>query len=93
MKITPVFVLVLQSIGAMLAFAVSLIIPEFISPLSPEIMEAGKSASGFLPTGAAFAFNAAANALVLVWAAWRSSLRDWRFSGNSWRCLSGRRSL
>jgi hypothetical protein len=62
-KIKPILSLVLQFFGAMLAFAISL------------IMEAGKSASGFLPTGAAFALNAAANALVLVWAARRSSFK------------------
>jgi hypothetical protein len=71
----PIISLAFQLFGAMLAFTVSLILPEFISPLSPEIMQAGKTANGFLPTGAAFAFNAAANALVLVWAARRSSFK------------------
>lgn len=64
-----------QTLGAMLAFVVSLVISNMISPLSPAIMDAGKSASGFLSTPLAFLFNAAANALILVWAARRSSLR------------------
>ena len=81
MNIKSTLVTVLHFIGAMLAFAISLIIPEFISPLSPEITEAGKTASGFLPTEAAFAFNAAANALVLVWAARRSSYKGWALFG------------
>lgn len=75
MNLKSTLVIIFQLLGAMLAFAVSLIVPEFISPLAPEIMEAGKTASGFMPTHAAFVFNAAANALVMVWAARRSSFK------------------
>lgn len=66
-------IILFQLIGAMLAFVVSLIISNLLSPLSPPLMEAGKSASGFLSTPAAFLFNAVANALILVWAGRRSS--------------------
>jgi hypothetical protein len=70
-----------QVLGAMLAFFISLIISNIISPLSPEIMGAGKSASGFLSTPLAFLFNAFANALILVWAARRSSFKSFALAG------------
>jgi hypothetical protein len=70
-----------QGLGAMLAFVVSLIISNAISPLSPAIMEASKTASGFLATPLAFLFNAAANALILVWAGRRSSFKGWVLAG------------
>lgn len=59
----------------MLAFVFSLVIANMLSPLSPEIMEAGESATGFLSAGMAFLFNAVVNAVILVWAARRSSFR------------------
>ena len=59
----------------MLAFVISLIISNMISPLSPAIMEAGKSATGFLASPVAFLFNALTNAVILVWAARRSSFK------------------
>jgi hypothetical protein len=65
----------LQILGAMLAFVISLMISNMISPLSPAISEAGKSATGFLSSSTAFLFNAIANAVILVWAARRSSFR------------------
>ena len=59
----------------MLAFVISLVVSNMLSPLSPEIMEAGESATGFLSAGMAFLFNAVVNAVILVWAARRSSFR------------------
>jgi hypothetical protein len=70
-----------QILGAMLAFVVSLILGNLISPLSPAIMAAGKSASGFFSTPLAFLFNAFANALILVWAARRSSFKNLALAG------------
>ena len=58
-----------QGLGAMLAFAFSLILISLIFPLLPAIMEAKKTVTGFLPTPMDFLFNAAANALILIWAA------------------------
>ena len=69
------FVTVLQVLGAMLAFVISLVIANMLFPLSPAIMEAGKSATGFLASPAAFLFNAIVNAVILVWAARRSSFK------------------
>ena len=68
-------VILLQILGAMLAFVISMIISNMISPLSPAIMEAGKSATGFLSSPMAFLFNALTNAVILVWAARRSSFK------------------
>lgn len=65
----------LQICGAMLAFVISLMISNMISPLSPAISEAGKSATGFLSSSSAFLFNAITNAVILVWAARRSSFK------------------
>jgi hypothetical protein len=59
----------------MLAFVISLLISGMLAPLSPEIMAAAKTAKGFLVPPLAFAFNAATNALILVWAVRRSSFR------------------
>ncbi len=68
-------VILLQVLGAMLAFVISLVIANMISPLSPAITEAGKSATGFLSSPMAFLFNAVTNAIILVWAARRSSFK------------------
>lgn len=64
-----------QFLGAMLAFVISLIISDMLSPLSPAITEAGKTATGFLSSGMTFLFNAVVNAVILVWAARRSSFK------------------
>ena len=64
----------IQVVGAMLAFVISLMISNLLAPLSPAIMEAAKNSTGFLATPLVFLFNAFANALILVWAARRSSL-------------------
>lgn len=65
----------IQVLGAMIAFVVGLVIADVLSPLSPEIMEAGKTATGFLSAPAAFLFNAVVNAVILVWAGRRSSFK------------------
>jgi hypothetical protein len=70
-----------QGLGAALAFMLSLILGNLISPLSPAIMEAGKSASGFFSTPLAFLFNALANSVILVWAARRSSFKGLALAG------------
>jgi hypothetical protein len=75
MLIKPILKIVLQGLGAMLAFIFSLVIANMLSPLSPEIMAASTTASGFLSASMAFLFNAIVNATILVWAARRSSFR------------------
>ncbi|MBK9601513.1 MAG: hypothetical protein IPO36_06645 [Anaerolineales bacterium] len=75
MSIKPILKIILQGLGAMLAFVFSLVIANMLSPLSPEIMAASTTASGFLSTPMAFLFNAVINAVILVWAARRSSFR------------------
>ena len=65
----------LQGLSAMLAFVFSLIVAGLLVPLSAEINAATASASGFLSTPLAFLFNAFVNALILVWAARRSSFK------------------
>jgi hypothetical protein len=67
--------IILQGLGAMLAFVVSLVIANMLLPLSPAINEAARSASGFLAPSTAFLFNAFVNALILVWVARRSSFK------------------
>ena len=64
MSIKSIFRIIFQGLGAMLAFVISLAISNLISPLSPEIMDTAKSATGFLSSGMAFLFNAATNALI-----------------------------
>ena len=81
MSIKSISRIIFQGLGAMLAFVISLAIPNLISPLSPEIMDTAKSATGFLSSGMAFLFNAATNALILVWAARRSSFKGWDMIG------------
>jgi hypothetical protein len=75
MSIKLILKIILQGLGAMLAFVFSMVIANMLSPLSPEIMAAGANASGFLSTLMAFLFNAAVNAVILVWAARRSSFK------------------
>ncbi len=75
LQLRSVLSLILQGLGAMLAFILSMLAADIVAPLSPEIMAAAKMASGFLAPSLAFAFVAAANALVLVWAARRSGAR------------------
>ena len=75
------FIIILQGLGAMLAFVVSLVIANMLLPLSPEISAAGQTATGFLAPPLAFLFNAFANALILVWAARRSSFKGMALFG------------
>jgi hypothetical protein len=74
-------IILLQVLGAMLAFVISLMIANMLSPLSPVISEAGKSATGFLSSGTAFLFNAFINAVILVWVARRSSFKGPALTG------------
>jgi hypothetical protein len=75
--IVPLF----QGLGAAIAFVFGMIFADLLVPLSPQIMAAAASASGFLSTPLALLFSAAVNALVLVWAARRSSFKGWRLFG------------
>jgi len=75
MNFKSVLKIFFQGLGAMLAFVVSLILSNMLSPLSPELMKAGETATGFLSAPLAFLFNALVNAVILVWAARRSSLK------------------
>jgi len=81
MSAKSIFKIILQAVGAMLAFAFSLVISNILVPLSPAIMAASATASGFLSTPMAFLFNTAANALILVWAARRSSFKGLKMLG------------
>ena len=73
--------ILLQGLGAALAFMISLVISNLLVPLSPTILAAAASASGFLSTPLAFLFSATANALILVWAARRSSYKGLAMAG------------
>jgi hypothetical protein len=75
------FAIILQVLGAMLAFVVSLIIANLLLPLAPEISAAGQTATGFLAPPLAFLFNALVNGVILVWAARRSSFRGMALFG------------
>lgn len=68
------FIFLLQLLGAIIAFSLSLMIASLVAPMAATITAAAPP-EGFLPMGGAFLFNGAANALILVWAARRSSLR------------------
>ena len=80
-SLKTLFIIILQGLGAMLAFVVSLIIANMLLPLSPEISAAGQTATGFLAQPLAFLFNAFVNALILVWAAHRSSFKGMALFG------------
>lgn len=73
--------ILLQGLGAMLAFVIGLMVANLLMPLSPAIMASSASASGFVSAPLAFLFNAAANALILVWAARRSSFKGLAMAG------------
>jgi hypothetical protein len=80
-NVKQIIVIALQGIGAILAFVVSLVIANMLVPLSPEITAAAATASGFLSMPLAFLFNAAANALILVWAGQQSSFKGLKMLG------------
>ena len=62
----------LQWLGALVGFILCLVIPNLLLPLPKEIMVA-VPASGILATPIAFLISGGVNALILVWAARRSS--------------------
>ena len=74
MSLKTVLIALAQWLGALVAFLVSLTVVSLLLPLSKTMMDAVPP-SGFLPGAAAFLFNGAVNALILVWAARRSSLK------------------
>jgi len=72
MNLKTIFAIFFQWLGALIGFLVCLIVDNLLLPLPKEIMAAAP-ASGFLPTPLALLVNGAVNALILVWAARRSS--------------------
>jgi hypothetical protein len=64
----------LQWLGAGVGFLVCLVITNILFPLPKVIMDAVPP-SGFLPTPLEYLLNGAVNALILVWAARRSSFK------------------
>ena len=75
-QFTPkdIFFTILQWLGALVGFLVCLFIDNLLLPLPKAIM-AAVPASGFLSTPLAFLLNGGVNALILIWAARRSSLK------------------
>ena len=72
--------LLLQWIGAFIAFILSMIAANIISPFPQFIMEKIPE-SGFMSGSAAMLLNGAVNATILVWAARRSSLKGFALAG------------
>ena len=72
MNLKTIFVIFFQWLGALIGFLICLIVDNLLLPLPKEIV-AAVPASGFLPTPLALLVNGAVNALILVWAARRSS--------------------
>ena len=66
----------LQWLGAAFGFLVCLALANRLLPLPQSLVDAVPP-SGFIPPLIAFLFNGAVNALILVWAARRSSTRGW----------------
>jgi hypothetical protein len=69
-----------QWFGAFVAFILSMIAANIISPLPKFIMEKMPE-TGFMSTSSAMLFNGAINATLLVWAARRSSFRGFALAG------------
>ena len=69
--------LLLQSVGAMIGFALCLMIANLLLPLPKALMDHAP-AQGIVSTPLAFLLNGAVNAVILVWAARRSSFKGWR---------------
>jgi hypothetical protein len=69
-----------QWVGALIAFVISLIAANLISPLPAFILEKIPEA-GFMSDPSAMLFNAAGNATILVWAAHRSSRNGFVMAG------------
>ena len=72
--------LLLQWIGAFIAFILSMILANILSPFPQFILEKMPEA-GFMSGTAAMLFNGVANATLLVWAARRSSLKGFALAG------------
>lgn len=72
--------LVLQWIVAFIAFILSMIAANIISPFPQFIMEKIPE-TGFMSGSAAMLFNGAINATILIWAAQRSSLKGFALAG------------
>jgi hypothetical protein len=72
--------LLLQWIGAFIAFILSMIVANIIFPLPQFIMEKIPE-SGFLSGPAAMLLNGTVNATILIWAARRSSLKGVALAG------------
>jgi hypothetical protein len=75
-----VLALVLQWIGAFVAFILSMIAGNIASPLPHFIMEKIPAAA-FMSNAAAMLFNGAVNATILIWAARRSSRKGFALAG------------
>ena len=73
-------VLLLQWIGVLVAFIVSMIAAEIILPL-PQSITAQVPETGFLSGPVAWLFNGAVNATILIWAARRSSYKGFALAG------------
>ena len=74
MKTKNILGVILQTLGATVAFVISLTIPSMLMPMPKAMMDAAP-ANGFIPSGAAFLVNALVNAVLLVWAGRRSSYK------------------
>ena len=61
-----------QWFGAFVAFLLSMIVANLISPIPQFIMDK-RPVAGFMTDGTAMLFNGAVNATILIWAARRSS--------------------
>ena len=75
-----ILALALQWIGAFIAFVLSMIAANIISPLPQFIMEKIPEA-GLMSDSSALLFNGVINATILVWAARRSSLKGFALVG------------
>ena len=70
----------LQGFGAAIGFIVSLMIANAVSPL-PQFITEKTPATGFLSLPAAMLFSGIVNAVILVWAARRSSFKGFAMTG------------
>ena len=74
------FALLLQCVGALIAFILSMIVANIAAPLPQFIMEKRPEA-GFMTDSSAMLFNGVINATILIWAARRSSLNGFALAG------------
>lgn len=73
-------VLFAQGFAATIGFVISLMISNMLSPLPQSIIQ-NAPASGFLSMPVAMLFNGVTNAMILVWAARRSSFKGFKLFG------------